>query len=103
MERMMLMVERASLARFSSRDKSIRLLRDSIESADAIAALRDELHAAGVKPLVSLCQQHPWNQSRILLRQDISQVPDKAAILMNSKRLVEQYFVSPANLKSESN
>ena len=96
----MQMVERASLARFTCREKSVRLLQDSIHSAETVSQMRDELAAADVKPLISLCHEWPWNQSPIHLRQDKCQPQDKAAILMNAKQLVEQYFVTPGNTNS---
>lgn len=101
MERMLLMVERASLARFTCREKSMRLLQDSIHSADMVADMRHELQAAGIKPLISLCHEDPWNRNKTPMRDDVSEEQDKAVIFKNSKRLVEEYFVTPANVSSQ--
>lgn len=98
MERMLLMVERASLARFTCREKAMRLLQDSIHSANTVAGVSHELQASGVKPLISLCHEDPWQRNSMPLREDVSQPQDKAVILKNSKRLVEEYFTTPANV-----
>ena len=101
LQQLLPLIERTSLLRITCPRKSLRLLRESIESADIVAEKRDELEAAGVEPLVSLCREHPWNQQQIYLRPDEAKAQNKESILMNSKELVEGYFITPDNRKRQ--
>ena len=92
MEQILVAVERASLVRISCRAKSLRLLRESIEAAEQLArvGMRD------VKPLVSLTREHPWNRGSAFTRsRDASEPQEKACVLANASRLLEDYYVTP--------
>ena len=103
MDRMMRVVERTSLVRFTDRDKGLNLLKRSIKSADEIASQAKYLDQAIVKPLTSLWQSDEWmrHQSQVLLRDDVPEPQDRNAVMRNSTIVTEDYFQAPADHRSD--
>lgn len=100
MDKLLNVVERVSLVKLSSREKSIRLLTDSIKSAEQLSVFR----GSDIKPLITLCNEEPWrtkpasNQVHsLLLRKDEAIPLKKQDILSNASHLIEGYFVTPNN------
>lgn len=95
MDKILSTIERVSLVKLSSQEKSLRLLSKSIESADKLSVFRGD---TTTKPLVSVCQEKPWTQvgrNSLILREDIPESQEKSTILDNATVKIEDYFVTP--------
>lgn len=102
MEKALAAAERLSLLRIKDRNKAIALLADSVRSAECILTFGTNDSAKSVKPLVSLCNEKPWNQHR-LLRSDspintstsTASSSSSSSSLNNVPHQVEGYIVTP--------